>query len=72
VARIANAADDAGVNVFRRFALMREWADHLVPMEELVRKGDQLKLHMSDWATNCVTAALFRSIRRAVEAAGAT
>jgi len=51
---------------------MREWADHLVPMEELVRKGDQLKLHMSDWATNCVTAALFRSIRRAVEAAGAT
>jgi acyl-CoA thioesterase-1 len=72
VARIANAADDAGVNVFRRFALMREWADHQVPMEELVRKGDQLKLHMSDWATNCVTAALFRSIRRAVEAAGAT
>ena len=72
VARIANAADDAGVNVFRRFALMREWADHQVPMEELVRKGDQLKLHMSDWATDCVTAALFRSIRRAVEAAGAT
>jgi GDSL-like Lipase/Acylhydrolase family len=72
VTRIANAADDAGVNVFRRFALMREWADHRVPMEELVRDGDQLKLHMSDWATHCVTAALFRSIRRAVEAAGAT
>jgi acyl-CoA thioesterase-1 len=67
-----NAADDADVNVFRRFALMREWADHQVPMKELVRDGDQLKLHMSDWATHCVTAALFRSIRRAVEAAGAT
>ena len=25
--RIANAADDEGVNVFRRFALMQEWAD---------------------------------------------
>jgi len=72
VARIAKAADDAGVNVFRRFALMREWADHQVPMEELVRKGDQLNLHMSDWATNGVTAALFRSIRRVVEAVGAT
>ena len=72
VARIANAADEAGVNVFRRFALMREWADHQVPMEELVREGDQLRLHMSDWATRCATAALFRSIRRAVEAAGAT
>jgi acyl-CoA thioesterase-1 len=72
VARIAKAADDAGVNVFRRFALMQEWADHQVPMGELVRKGDQLNLHMSDWATNCVTGALFRSIRRVVEAAGAT
>jgi hypothetical protein len=51
---------------------MREWADHQVPMEELVREGDQLKLHMSDWATHCATAALFRSIGRAVEAPGAT
>jgi hypothetical protein len=72
VAGIANAADDAGVNVFRRFALMRAWADHQVPMEELVRKGDQSRLHMSDWATNCVTGALFRSIKRVVAAAGAT
>jgi hypothetical protein len=72
VARIAKAADDAGVNVFRRFALMRGWADHQVPMEELVRKGDPQGLHMSDWATNCVTGALFRSIRRVVEAAGVT
>jgi acyl-CoA thioesterase I len=72
VARIAKAADDAGVNLFRRFALMREWADQQVPMEELVRKGDPQGLHMSDWATNGATGALFRSIRRVVEAAGVT
>jgi hypothetical protein len=38
VARIAKAADDAGIDIFRGFALMREWADHRVPTEELVRK----------------------------------
>jgi hypothetical protein len=51
---------------------MREWADHHVPTEELVRKGDPLKLHMSDWATNCVTSALFQSISRVADAAGVT
>lgn len=68
VARIAEAADKADVNVFRRFELMREWVEHHVPMEELVRKGDPQNLHMSEWSTNRVSRALFQSIKRAVEA----
>jgi acyl-CoA thioesterase I len=68
VGRIADAAREAGVNVFRRFALMRQWAEHGVPMEELFRQGDERKLHMSEWSTNCATRALFQSIKRAVAA----
>ena len=73
VARISRVAEDAGVNVFSRFGLMQYWVnqDH-IPIEELVRKEDPNKLHMSDWATNCVTTALFQSITRAVGAAGVT
>ena len=70
---ISGTAKIARVNVFRRFDLMRHWvAQDGIPIEELVREGDEKKLHMSDWATNCVTQALFQSIRRVVEAAGAT
>jgi len=73
VARISVAADNAGVDVFRRFALMQYWVEHdKIPIKKLVRQGDLNKLHMSDWATNCITAALFHSIKRAVEAEGAT
>lgn len=70
--RIAVAAERAGVNVFRRFALMRRWVDHdHIPISELEREGDGNRLHMSDWATNCVTAALFQSLMQRVEAQGA-
>lgn len=71
VARIAKAADHVGVNVFRRFELMREWAEHRVPMEELVRKGDPQNLHMSEWSTNRVSRALVQSIKQAVAASTA-
>lgn len=73
VARISRAAEDASVNVFSRFALMRHWVDRdRITIGKLVRNDDPSRLHMSDWATNCITVALFQSIRRAVEAAGAT
>jgi acyl-CoA thioesterase-1 len=73
VRRIARAAEDAGVNVFRRFDLMRHWViQDGIPIGELVRERDENKLHMSDWATNCVTLALFRSIMTRLEAAGVT
>lgn len=73
VRRIAAAAAKANVNVFRRFDLMRHWVeqDH-IPLQELVRQSDPLKLHMSEWATGCVSAALFQSIKQVVEADGVT
>lgn len=73
VGRIAIAAEAAGVNVFRRFGLMQHWVDHdRIPIEDLVRQADPNKLHMSDWATNCVTTALFQSIMQRLEAEGVT
>ena len=33
VSRIAAAADNAGVNVFRRFALMQRWVDGQIPID---------------------------------------
>ena len=71
VARIARVAEDAGVNVFRRFDLMRHWVvQDGLSIGDLVREGDELKLHMSDWATDCVTRALFESIKGRLEAEG--
>jgi hypothetical protein len=73
VGRIAQAAEDSEVNVFRRFDLMRHWVvQDGLSIAELVREGDPLKLHMSDWATNCATTALAQSIMARVEAAGVT
>jgi hypothetical protein len=73
VGRIARTAEAAGVNVFRRFDLMRYWVVHDgLSIEDVVRQGDQLRLHMSEFATNCVITALFQSIRERVEAEGVT
>jgi hypothetical protein len=54
--RILAAAGKAKVNVFRRWALMQRWClrDN-IPLPDL---DDGNKLHISDWATNCVTKAL--------------
>jgi acyl-CoA thioesterase I len=63
VKRISAAAEKAGVNVFRRFALMQHWnLEDGIAMEELIRRDDPNHLHMSDWATNCVTQALYEAI----------
>jgi acyl-CoA thioesterase I len=69
VKRISELADDAGVDVFRRWALMQPWH---VAMRELVDPADGLQLHLSDWATQNVTEALFGQIKNAVNAAGVT
>jgi acyl-CoA thioesterase-1 len=71
VGRISRAAQDAGVNVFRRFDLMRHWVvQDGISIEGLVREGDGAKLHLSDWATDCVTRALSEQIMARLQAAG--
>jgi GDSL-like Lipase/Acylhydrolase family len=60
---ISDAAANAGVNVFRRFELMERWVvKDGIEMKDLIREGDDSKLHMSDWATSCATRALFEAI----------
>jgi hypothetical protein len=56
---IAEAAKKAGVNVFRRFALMRHWnKDCDIPIDLMINRDDGTHLHQSDWCTNCVVQAL--------------
>lgn len=63
---IGEAAQKAGVNVFRRFVLMERWVvKDGIDIADLVREGDGDKLHMSDWATGCVTQALSEAILNA-------
>jgi hypothetical protein len=61
---IAEAANRAGVNVFRRFALMRHWVkdDKIAP--DLLIGSDGL--HQTDWSTGCVAQALDALIAEAV------
>ena len=69
VNRISAAAEKAGINVFRRFALMQHWnLVNGIAMEDLIRRDDPNHLHMSDWATNCVTQALYEAIINAPSA----
>ena len=70
VSLISGAAEKKGVNLFRRFGLMRRWCrQDGIPIEELIDPDDKDQLHMSDWATNCVTKALFEAITTAPPAA---
>jgi hypothetical protein len=60
--RISEAAAQAKVNLFKRWELMKTWRDKDgVPLEELDDQHDP-HLHMSDWATACMTEALFHAI----------
>ena len=67
VKRISELGRHFQVGVFSRWALMQPW--HLA-MRELVDPYDDLQLHLSDWATQKVTQALFDQIKKAVNAAG--
>jgi acyl-CoA thioesterase-1 len=69
VKRISDLAEAAGIDVFRRWALMQPWH---VAMRELVDPADGLQLHLSDWASQNVTQALFDQIKKAIAAAGVT
>jgi acyl-CoA thioesterase I len=61
--RIGRAAAAAGVNVFRRWALMKRWYEDGVPLAEMDDGGS---LHTSEWATKWVSIALDRAIGNAV------
>jgi hypothetical protein len=71
VSRIAAAADQAKVNVFRRFALMQRWVDDQIPIDAL-EDGDPSHLHTGEWATYLVSRLLSDAIERAVKAGGTT
>ena len=56
---IADVAKKAGVNVFRRFALMRHWKrDRNISFDQMIDRADGEHLHQSDWCTHCVAQAL--------------
>jgi hypothetical protein len=55
----AEVAASRKVNLFRRFALMKRWVDDGMPLPELDDGGE---LHTGEWATGCITQALFESI----------
>src|SRR5882757_654950 len=61
---IAEVSASKKVNLFSRFALMKRWADDNIPLPELDDGG---QLHTSEWATNCVTQALFDAIDEALK-----
>ena len=60
VSRIATVAANAKpqVNVFRRFALMRQWEDDGIPLDALIDRLIHDRLHTGKWATDCVAQAL--------------
>jgi hypothetical protein len=66
-ARIALEAEKAKVNVFKRWALMKQWVKDGLNLDELTDPNDtQDHLHMSEWATGCLSTALDAAIGTAV------
>jgi hypothetical protein len=68
VSLISTAAKNAGVSVFRRWALMRHWQMYNnVTFEQMLDPTDQPdRLHQSDWSTLQVSKALCEAIIRAL------
>jgi hypothetical protein len=63
VSLIAPAAEKAGVNLFRRWALMRHWHIHNdIALDRMFDPTDPDKLHQSDWNTRRVSQALCQAI----------
>jgi len=66
VSLISAAADEAKVNLFRRWALMRHWHVHNnVSLDRFFDPSDPDKLHQSDWSTLEVAKALCGAITKA-------
>lgn len=63
VSLIGAAVSDAGVNLFPRYALMKQWCKtDGKTIEDLADPADSSRLHMSEFATRCVTTALDQAI----------
>lgn len=63
---IRTAADNAGVNLFQRWALMRHWhVQNNVPLEQMLDPSDPDQLHQGDWSTQQVSLALKNAIVKA-------
>jgi hypothetical protein len=70
VSLISAAAEKAGVNLFRRWALMRHWHVHNnVALDRMVDPTDPDKLHQSDWSTLRIAQAMGEALTRAPPAA---
>jgi acyl-CoA thioesterase-1 len=70
---ISDAAAEAGVNVFNRFALMKRWVDDKVVASVTdLDDGANEHLHTGEWATNCISQALFDAISGRLDAAYVT
>jgi hypothetical protein len=67
VSLIAAVAEDAKVNVFRRWALMRHWHVHNnVALPDMIDPSDQTdQLHQNDWSTMLISQVLVTAIDRA-------
>jgi hypothetical protein len=66
VSLIAAAAEQAKVNLFRRWALMRHWHVHnSVALADMIDPADQIdQLHQNDWSTMLISQALREAIMR--------
>jgi lysophospholipase L1-like esterase len=65
---IAAEAEKAGVNLFRRFALMKHWRrDKNILFNRLIDPSDDSQLHQSEWSSRCVAQALAGAIVEAVQ-----
>ncbi|WP_027530798.1 SGNH/GDSL hydrolase family protein [Bradyrhizobium sp. WSM3983] len=63
---IGDAAEEAQVSLFQRWALMRHWhVQNNVSFEQLVDTTDPDQLHQSDWSTMQVSLALKNTIIKA-------
>nr|WP_249803277.1 SGNH/GDSL hydrolase family protein [Bradyrhizobium sp. 21] len=70
VEAISQIAHEKGVNVFRRFALMKGWHDVAkIAFDRMVDPGDDTRLHASDWTTDKMTWQLTDAIFTAVNKA---
>lgn len=67
VSLIEATARAAGANLFPRYALMKQWCKtDGKTLADLVDPADSSNLHMSEFATHCVTVALDKAIGVAV------